>query len=305
MLDRLIIAHDVVLIHNHTYLSSVTAALAARRRRRAVVLLQHSPFVEYRFPWNVVERAADRLLGQLTLRSARRILAVSGYTRQYVQQLIGDRPVTVIHSGVDTRRFSPVTSAAEKTRLRARLGWPEDCFVLFTLRRLVFRNGLDLLLTACARLKDRHDIAVIIGGGGPERQVLERVIRRERLDNVRLVGRVPEALLPDCYRAADAFAFPSRTGEGFGLVLLEAFSSGLPAIVTRGGGQEEIVQEGRSGFLVPASAPEALAAAIIGLQRDPQRARVMGAAARASAVERDWERHVDQLVEVLREAARG
>ena len=304
LLARLVLAHDVVLVHSHTFLSSVAATWVARRHKRPLVVLQHNPFVEYRFPWNVVEHGADLLLGRYTFRSATTVLAISQYTRRYAQKLMGRPAAEVLYDGVDTRRYTPATSPVERKRIRAKLGLTGEKFLLFTVRRLVFRNGLDTLLAACSRLKGQEDILVVVGGSGPERLKMERFIRKEGLGNVRLIGFIPDDLLPDFYRAADAFVLPTRTGEGFGLVLLEAFASGIPAISTRAGAQEEVIQEGRTGLLVPPESPEALAEAVLSFRDQPELVKEMSQMARARAVEMDWDRCLDRLEEVLTQAAR-
>ena len=303
VLARLASGHDVVLVHSHTFMSSVAGAMMARRHRLPLVVLQHNPFVRYRFPWSTVENAADFLLGRYTFRSATTLLAISEHTRRYVRGLAGDRPVDVLYNGVDACRFTPVASPLERSRVRARLGLPVEGFLLFTVRRLIFRNGLDTLLAACRRLKERSDIAVIIGGSGPEAPKLERYIEQEGLSNVRLLGNISAASLPDYYQAADAFVLPTRTGEGFGLVLLEAFASGIPAIATRGGAQEEIVEHGRTGLLVPPGDPEELAEAVMSLSGSSELVTEMGAAARVRAEEMSWDVCVDRLEEVLTQAA--
>jgi glycosyltransferase involved in cell wall biosynthesis len=302
LLTRLVREHDVTLIQNHTYLGSVAATLAARAAKKPTVLIQYSPFVQYRFPWNVVERGADFLLGRVTLRSASRLMAISEHTRAYVRELAPNHPVRLLPLGVDTTRFTPVTTSSERQVIRRRLGWPDESFVVITLRRLVFRNGLDVLVEAATKLKANRSITVAIGGSGPERQLLQRVVQREKLDTVRLLGFVPDDALPDFYRAADAFVLPTRTGEGFGLVLLEAFASGIPAIATRGGGQEEAIQDGKNGILISAGDPTALAEAVSALEADRVRTRDMGKAARALAVQSGWERSVDHLEQALYEA---
>jgi D-inositol-3-phosphate glycosyltransferase len=302
LLARLSPEHDVVLVHNHTYLGSVAASFVASAQRRPVVLLQHSPFVDYRFPWKLVEHAADQLLGRPTLRRADAILATTAFTREYVRRLVPERRVDLMPLGVDTQRFTPAESGEYVTAVRQRLGIPENAFVLLSLRRLVFRNGLDTLVEA-ARLLQRHeDVFVAIAGCGPEHHAIERYIQQHGLDNVRLMGFAADDDLPDLYRAADAFVLPTRTGEGFGLVLLEAFASGIPCIATRGGGQEEVIDHGRTGLLIsPGSAAE-LADAALALERDMD-GKTMGIAAREAAVERDWERSVDRLEEALAGAA--
>ena len=174
---------------------------------------------------------------------------------------------------------------------------------MFTVRRLVFRNGLDTLLEACCRLVGHDDIFVVVGGSGPERLRMERFIRKEGLRNVRMVGFIPDGDLPDYYRAADTFVLPTRTGEGFGLVLLEAFASGIPAIATHGGAQEEVVREGSTGLLVPPGEPEALADAVLTLRNQPELVKSMGRRALAMAQDMDWERCVDRLEQILTQAA--
>lgn len=303
LFERLMPAHDVVLAHGHTYLSSVVASFMARRHGRALVLLQHNPFIRYRFPWNIVERGADLLLGRYSVRSATRVVAVSEHTARYARTLVSGRSIGVLRNGVATSRFSPVSSSDERMAIRARLDLPREPFIVLTVRRLVYRNGLDTLLAACTQLRNQRDVLVVIGGSGPKQGMLERVVEREGLSNVRLVGSIPEELLPDYYRAADAFVLPTRTGEGFGLTVLEAFASGLPVIATRGGGQEEIVGEGRTGLLVPAESPWALAEAIQFLQSQPELARRMGQAAHSTASAMDWERNVEELEGELTEVA--
>ena len=310
LLRRLVPEHDVVIAHSHTFLTSVAGAFVASRARRPLLLLQHNSFVEYKFPWNVVERGADRLLGRYSLGAADRVLAVSNYSARYVRELVPEATVDVLWNGVDTRRFTPVTSPDEQARIRADLGLPADAFIVFTVRRLVFKNGIGALLEACARLKGRPSIEVVIGGTGPDRAQLEEFIAREGLTNVRLAGFVTDERLPDYYRAANVFVLPALTGEGLPMVLLEAFASGIPAIATRAGGQEDIVIDGQTGLLVPPGSPAALADAIEAWAWQPDAVREMGATARAMALDMDWELQVDRLEAMLaalgpREAARA
>jgi glycosyltransferase involved in cell wall biosynthesis len=305
LFERLMPVHDVVLIHGHSFMGSALGALMARRHDRPAVLLQHNPYIQYPFPWSIVERGADLLQGRYSLRSVTSVLAISEYTARYVRALVPGRTIRVVSNGVSTTRFSPVNSSDEQLAIRERLGLPSECFIVFTVRRLVYRNGLDTLVAACAGLRKQRDLLVVIGGGGPERRSLERRIRLEGLSNVRLIGPLPDELLPDFYRAADAFVLPTRTGEGFGLAVLEAFASGLPVIATRGGGQQEIVCEGRTGLLVPAASPGAMAEAIVRLQSRPELAYRMGRAGRATALAMDWERCVDELEGILVEMTKG
>ena len=78
----------------------------ARRYKQPLVILQHNPFVQYSFPWNIVERGADMVVGRYTLRSATKLLAISEYTRCYVQELMPGRSLEVLYDGVNTKRFT-------------------------------------------------------------------------------------------------------------------------------------------------------------------------------------------------------
>ena len=292
---------DVVLAHTHTFMTTVAAARAARRHGKPFVLIQNNPYIEYRFPLDLVQRGADATIGRYTARSADRLIAISEFTARYVERLAPGRPVTVMHLGADRERFSPV-DGDRRVEIRRRLGLPVDAFVALTVRRLFFRNGLDTLLEAVVQLRDRVGLHVVIGGAGPERGEIEERIRAGGLANVHLVGFIPDADLADYYRAADVFVLPTRTAEGFGLVLMEAAASGVAAVATDSGAPREIIDDGATGVLVPPDAPDALAAAIARLHDAPDLLTAMSRAAYDRSSEFTWDRSVDVLERVLTEA---
>jgi glycosyltransferase involved in cell wall biosynthesis len=292
---------DVVSAHTHTFMSTIAAARAARIHGKPFVLIQNNPYIEYRFPLNLVQRAADATIARYTLGAADRLVAISEFTADYLRRLAPTRPVTVMHLGTDVERFSPVGAAA-RTEIRARLGLPAHAFVALTVRRLFFRNGLDTLLDASELLRDRPDLHVVIGGSGPERNEIQRRIERSGLTNVHLVGFIPDADLADYYRAADVFVLPTRTAEGFGLVLMEAAASGVPSIATDSGAPREIVDDAVTGLLVEPGAPAELAAAIARLHDSPALLASMSRAALAKSTEFTWDRSIDVLEAILADA---
>jgi len=293
---------DVVLAHTHTFMPTVAAAWAARRHEKPFVLIQNNPYIEYRFPLDLVQKGADATIGRYTVRRADRLIAISEFTARYVERLASGRAVTVMHLGTDRERFSPA-DGDRKVEIRRRLGLPVDAFVALTVRRLFYRNGLDTLLDAAVELRDRDSLHLVIGGSGPERDEIEDRIRREGgLPNVRVVGFIPDDDLPDYYRAADVFLLPTRTAEGFGLVLMEAAASGVAAIATDSGAPREIIDDGATGVLVPADSPRDLAAAIARLHDAPELLAAMSRAAYAKSSEFTWDRSIDILERVLGEA---
>jgi len=235
------------------------------------------------------------------MRSADRLLTNSDFTAQYVRRLVPQRDVTVMHLGTDTERFSPV-DGAQRAAIRPRLDLPVDAFIALTVRRLFFRNGLDTLIEAATRMRNLAGMHVVIGGTGPEGAEIKERITRDGLSNVHLVGYIPDADLPDYYRAADVFILPTRTAEGFGLVLMEAAATGVPSIATDSGAPREIVDDGVTGMLVPPDAPDALAAAIAELYRSPELLADMGRAALTRSASFTWDRSIDILERVLQDA---
>jgi glycosyltransferase involved in cell wall biosynthesis len=297
------LAHDadVVVAHTHTFMSTIAAARAARVQNKPFVLIQNNPFIEYRFPLNIVQRVADATIARYTVGSADRLLAISEFTARYVKRLAPRREVTVMHLGTDVHRFSPV-DATERAAIRRRLDLPVDAFIALTVRRLFYRNGLDTLLDSATRVRGLAGMHVVIGGTGPEHAEIKQRITRDGLTNVHLVGYIPDADLPDYYRAADVFILPTRTAEGFGLVLMEAAASGVASIATDSGAPREVVEDGVTGLLVPPGAPDALASAITKLYRSPELLAEMSRAALARSASFTWDRSIDTLERVLKEA---
>jgi phosphatidyl-myo-inositol dimannoside synthase len=114
-------------------------------------------------------------------------------------------------------------------------------------------------------------------GGGPELEALRDQARRLGLaDHIRFAGSVPgDEALRRAYFQAHVFCLPSRQ-EGFGIVFLEAMAAGLPIVAARAGAAPEVVEDGRTGLLVPPGNPEALAAAVVRLLQTPDLARTLG-----------------------------
>ncbi|MFQ5558019.1 MAG: glycosyltransferase, partial [Acidimicrobiales bacterium] len=164
-------------------------------------------------------------------------------------------PVVVVPPGVDTERFVPIDGDA-KRRVRRRLGLPVESRLVVSVSRLVPRKGMDTLVRAAARLRGRvPGLHVAIAGRGRDAPRLRRLITE--LDApVSLLGRVPDADLPDLHGCADVFVMLCRTRwggleqEGFGIVFLEAAAAGVAQVAGRSGGAHEAVVDAETGFVI-------------------------------------------------------
>lgn len=154
---------------------------------------------------------------------------------------------------------------------------------LLSVGRLVPVKGHEVLLRAFAEARTRvPELELEIAGDGPLRERLGVLTAELALgDSVRWLGRVSP--VSPAYERAAVVVVPSL-GEGFGMVALEAAERGRAVIASSVGGLPEIVEDGRTGLLVPAKDVSALTAAIVELATEPERAAAMGRAGRERAL---------------------
>jgi glycosyltransferase involved in cell wall biosynthesis len=150
--------------------------------------------------------------------------------------------------------------------------------------RLVPRKGMDVLIEALAG--SGH--ALTIAGEGPERPALAALAKARGVP-ARLTGALDVEPLAALYRAADVLVLPSRFGEGFPNVVLEAMAHGCPVVATTGAGSAGVVTDGADGLLVAPGDAGALRAAIARVLGDETLAARLGAAGRATAARYAWD----------------
>jgi len=215
------------------------------------------------------------------LRSADKVVAVSGFTCDALTREMGVRPaaLALIQNGVDTDRFTP---GPVDTALLAKHGLVGKKIVL-TVGRLVPRKGIDMALRAMRLVVNQlPNVHHIIVGEGDYRVELERIIVQEQLQaHVTLVGKTSDEELLGYLRSCDVFLMPNRTmpdgdTEGFGLVFREANACGKPVVGGRAGGAVEAVVDGETGLLVDGHAVNSIASAVLNLLQNREQARQMG-----------------------------
>lgn len=217
----------------------------------------------------MARRWSDRIIV-----TSRAIAGMYGPERRWPVQLVR------VPNGVEETRFTPGGAPAVRHALGA---GPADVLVGIVCRLDAWK-GVDDFLAAAARVaRQRPQVLFAVVGGaiiGQEgyAESLARTASALGLDG-RIVftgWQFGPADMPDVHRALDITVLASREPEPFGLVVIEAMASGRPVVATAHGGPLDIVEDGRTGLLVPPRDPEAMAGAIIALADDAARRARMG-----------------------------
>ncbi len=182
------------------------------------------------------------------------------------------KPCHLMRRGVDTALFSPA---------RRRRAADDRSITLGYVGRLSVEKNIALLVTVAKELRAMGTAVrfLIVGQGGDE------ALLREQLPEAEFAGVLRGEALAQAYADMDVFLFPSHT-DTFGNVVLEALASGVPAVVTPGGGPKYIVQDQVTGFVV---GDDGFAGAVAGLVRNRDRLERMRVAAREYALGCSWD----------------
>ncbi|MDD2671887.1 MAG: glycosyltransferase [Syntrophales bacterium] len=239
---------DVIHTHNAAGLIyGVTAALVSGAR--CIVHTEHGK--EPESSQSKVRASAEKfLIGKTT-----RIVTVSEQLRKDLI-LEYDLPagrIKVILNGINAERFRR-PECREKTRLS--MGIENGGVLIGHIARLVPLKNQKFLITIFGELKKIHpEVRLAIAGGGPLMNELRSFAEKERLSgDVLFLGERRD--IPEILSALDLFILPSLT-EGISITLLEAMAAGVPVVASRVGGNEEIIEHGRSGILISPDEPRA------------------------------------------------
>lgn len=246
----------VEIVHAHQCTPWFYAALSRLfHRAPRLVLQEHGRF------YPEVEKPLRRLVNRLLIRRlTHRFVAVSRDIRDRLVRYEGlDRQsIEVIYNGI-----APVTRIgdAERARLRTELGMDAGDFVVGTAGRIDPIKNLPMFVDALAEASAHADgVRGLIIGDGPAAGEIERRIRQRGIgDGIRMTGYRDD--VGSCMQCMDLFVLSSFS-EGISLALLEAMSAGVPVVVTAVGGNPEVVEDGKTGWVIPSESVESLAARI-------------------------------------------
>lgn len=203
--------------------------------------------------------AARKWIEGRALKRSDLIVSLSRFTSDRLLNVYGfpTKAIALVPAGIDLRRFHP---AQDKDEVKKKLRLPGHKFILFTVRNLVPRMGLENLIRAMRDIVQAlPEVHLVIGGKGPLKDKLQALSRQLNLEQcIDFAGFIHEDCLPTYYQAADLFILPTLELEGFGLVTLEALASGVPVLGTPIGGTLDILGGFDRAFLFEGSHHDAI-----------------------------------------------
>ena len=212
-------------------------------------------------------------------RNARPVIAKCQQEADMIHAVVKDLPVEIIPNGVDLSGFQPGPPIPDDGPLQ-----------VFCAARLIERKGQHHLIRAVKQLSDQGvEVIASLAGTGDSLEAYQKLAQELGVsERIRFLGYVPREEIPRHYAAAHVFSLPSFN-EGMALAALEAMGAGLPLVLTRTGGTDELVEEGVNGFTHDWGDVEALAGHLRRLAQDRPLARRMSLASRQRAAQFSWE----------------
>ncbi len=254
--------------------------------------------------WNLKHRMVTMMMRRLeasVYTSAKSHVVLSQFMQQRLHDFfnIAQARIHIAAGGIDT--FPLSWNQRSHTR-KTIWGEQSDAPLIVTLRNLVPRTGVDLLIQAAAIVHvDRPDVRWLVMGSGSLLEPLKRLTHTLGMDDVvEMAGFVSEKEVHQRLWTADLFMLPTRSLEGFGLVTLEANAHGLPVVATPVGANPDVVGWHALNKVADDATPEALAKAVLqSLNNFPQEVEREGLA-KETVAHFAWSKHDTAVVDALK-----
>jgi len=292
-LARFIRHEHIDIVHANGARCTLYAGFAGRLSRVPVIwhvrVLERNPFL-------------DALRGAL----AARIICISRAVEETLLPLRTPQGKTVvIYNGVDQEPFRTAAPAD----VHAMFGIPPERRLVLVAALIVRWKGQADVIEAlgCMSPEQRRTVQVLFAGreltpGKPFTAFLQARARQLGVDgHITWCGHRSD--LPSLMRGSDVLLLASH-GEPFGRVIVEAWAAGLPVISTSGGGAGEIIEHGRTGWLIPQQAPEAMAEALFRVLNDAELRARLAEEGRRRADDYTVERHAEAVFDLYRTIVR-
>lgn len=251
-------ARGADIVHVHEGRSMKVGALASLRNQKFVATRR------------IQKRPKEIFLTRWIYSRADRITCVSRDVAQTMTRYMGADKISVIY---DCARTNASTSGDAMTD-------PNKPIIVATIGSISFNDkGQDLVLDVARHFQDcAGNIRFVIAGDGTDLEELQELSKA--LDNVEVLGWVED--VPALLKSSDLLLHPARV-EGLGSVLLEAMASGTPVLATKIGGMPEIIEDGRTGFLMDADSAQEIVSKLEQCLKHPEVLKAMGEEAQREA----------------------
>ncbi|RYY77041.1 MAG: glycosyltransferase [Gammaproteobacteria bacterium] len=252
---KVIRRHNTRLVHAHLLGSTLTYSILALVARIPVIATLHG-----RVDVNPNERFVA-IKNRIMKLGVTRLVAVSRDLASYIaaRKLFRQKDIQVIYNGIEESRYGKINTQA----LRTRLGITSDAILIGSLGNVRPAKSYDVLIRAASMLLKEGDLRrelhfIVAGHQKPDLMaMLQELIQEYGIeDNVHFIGFYDNTA--EFLGQLDYFAL-SSSSEGFSIATIEAMATGLPVVVTRCGGPEEIIEHQKTGLLVSVNEPQALA----------------------------------------------
>ena len=279
-----------VIFFGHVNFSPLAVLLRLVFHRLKMFLVVYGVDVWRRFP----------IIHALGINSMNKVLSISVESQRQLQQFnkLDQSKMIIVPCTLDPF-YCPVSVESNREKLKLPHGK-----MMLTVSRLYsgdnYKN-IDKVIEAMPHVvKEIPDAFYVVAGDGSDRNRLEKLTNETGVkNNVIFTGFVRAELLPFYYKACDVFVLPS-VGEGFGIVFLEAMYFSKPCIGAKAGGVPEVVEDGKTGFLVEENDKNFLADKIIKLLKDENLRQTMGEAGKKRFEEEfSFDKFKERLKEVL------
>jgi D-inositol-3-phosphate glycosyltransferase len=288
------------VLHSHYWLSGTAALKLAERWAIPLITMFHTlahlkQMANPAEPEPFIRLEMERRL----IHQSDYIIASTDEERMQIIRQCGATPsqVQVIPCGIDLKLFTP----QNKYQARLKLGLEHHEPVLLFVGRLDPFKGPDLLLRSAAMMHEKAQI-VIVGGKSSSDKDMQSLkalaVQLKMTKRVHFIAAQPQYKLPLLYSAADVTVIPSFH-ESFGLAAVESLACSTPVVATQAGGLTTVVQDGKTGFLVPRF-PGFFAERLDSLLQNPVLLKNMSEAARKSVIQFSW-KNVASMVQNLYE----
>jgi UDP-glucose:(heptosyl)LPS alpha-1,3-glucosyltransferase len=299
---------ETILLKFHSF--DVTLAQPTRYLSPDVAEIQFvfKRWVDYKKTLGMKIYFADKILPlfeSFNIKKSKKLIAISNSVKEDIIKYynIPEEKIRVVYSGVNLKEFNP-ENIKYKKEIREKHGISPDDILLLFVGNPYERKGLEFVIRALSKIKQKNVKLLVSGRDEPER--FQSLANELGLTN-RVIFRV--GLFTDVnkyFSASDIFVLPSLY-ETFGLVVIEAMASGLPVIVSNGEfiGASELIEDGRDGLLLKDPKNfEDIAEKLKFLIENENVRKQIGKEANSKARKYTWRRTADEMLEVLEEAAK-